>query len=107
MVLRVRNACVAAPSSVISTAHCEEFCCSTAFTPVTSVPLNTALSRTYLLPAESHDTIWLPVSSHWASCWVYPTVACHLESTLPFLPGVQTSLRNSFIVAALTRPAFP
>src|SRR5215831_10340879 len=103
MVVSSPNALVALSFSVRFTTHCVVFCCRPVLTEVTSVPSKTALSRTYLVPLASQETIWLLMSSHWAFCRVYPTVAFQLSSTVLGLgPGLHTSLSNSFLVSALT-----
>src|SRR5215472_9928958 len=103
MVVSSPNALVALSFSVRFTTHCVVFCCRPVFTEVTSVPSKTALSSTYLVPLASQETIWLLMSSHWAFCRVYPTVAFQLSSTVLGLgPGLHTILSNSFLVSALT-----
>src|SRR5215472_11353976 len=103
MVVSSPNALVALSFSVRFTTHCVVFCCRPVFTEVTSVPSKTALSSTYLVPLASQETIWLLMSSHWAFCRVYPTVAFQLSSTVLGLgPGLHTIWSNSFLVCALT-----
>src|SRR5215468_2518239 len=103
MVVSSPNALVALSFSVRFTTHCVVFCCRPVLTEVTSVPSKTALSRTYLLPLASQETIWLLMSSHWALPRVYPTVAFQLSSTVLALgPGLHTSLLKSCLVSALT-----
>src|ERR1700749_2835954 len=80
-----------------------EFDWRPAVADVTCVPSTTVGPSTYLSPEASQETVWSLGSSHWDFWSVYPTVAFQLSSTvLAFGPGLQTSLSNSFMVAALT-----
>ncbi len=58
-VVSVPNAEAALPLIVRSTTHCSVFCWRPVVTLVMSLPSKTALSRTYLPPLASHETIWL------------------------------------------------
>ena len=72
------------------------------------VPSKTAGPSTYLVPFASQETVWLVRLSHWSPASVYPTVFFQLSSTVVALgPGLQTSLSNSFMVAAFTWDASP
>ena len=75
------NAAVASLLSVRLTTHCVLLDCRAADTPVSSVPSKTVGPRTYLVPFESQETVWLVGSSHWSPASVYPTVAFQLGFT--------------------------
>ena len=75
------NAAVASLLSVRLTTHWVLFDCRAADTPVSWVPSKTVWPRTYLVPFESQETVWLVGLSHWSPASVYPTVAFQLGST--------------------------
>src|SRR5580704_15439516 len=97
------------PFSPMLTIHWPLLVFRAALTEVMSWPLTTAGPSTYLLPDASQETFWIFRLSHGEASSLYPgTVLFQVSLTVfAFGPGLQTSLSNSFIVAALTADGSP